>query len=324
MSELDIRIKISLLDNHKYKKLERVLGETVIKNLLRLWTYARAHRPDGILSGMATDDIEIICGWTGEANLVDTLLSHRFLDKSLDGNTFIIHDWLDHNPYSCGSAARSNKARLISIAKNYPESYKLLVDKGYDGISKEDYSALVNQKTGIHKIESVADASETLAPSPLPIPDPSISPTPSLEISEQIRITIEYYHQYCTQLSKAKPNKKAKTYINNLWELLKDVQKIELLFIKAAQSNFLNGAGARGFKADFEWLIVKSNAVKVLAGVYDNNTGSETRLLQRESSQCWNSCYGLCDVMTKNNTEHACCRYCSGLNERKSRLKENA
>lgn len=39
---------------------------------------------------------------------------------------------------------------------------------------------------------------------------------------------------------------------------------------KAARSNFLNGGGKQGFKADFEWIMRPNNFPKVLEGNYDN------------------------------------------------------
>lgn len=41
---------------------------------------------------------------------------------------------------------------------------------------------------------------------------------------------------------------------------------------KAARSNFLNGQNKRGWRANFDWLILPTNFPKVIEGTYDNDT----------------------------------------------------
>jgi len=43
------------------------------------------------------------------------------------------------------------------------------------------------------------------------------------------------------------------------------------VFEKVAVSGFLCGGGDRGWKADFDWLIIPANMQKVLEGKYDND-----------------------------------------------------
>ena len=43
------------------------------------------------------------------------------------------------------------------------------------------------------------------------------------------------------------------------------------VMIKAAESNFLNGGGGKGWIANFEWIFRPNNFPKVLDGYYDNN-----------------------------------------------------
>jgi hypothetical protein len=49
---------------------------------------------------------------------------------------------------------------------------------------------------------------------------------------------------------------------------------IKTIFAISAQSDFLNGGGERGWKADFDWLIDANNCQKVLEGKYDNDKQS--------------------------------------------------
>ena len=46
--------------------------------------------------------------------------------------------------------------------------------------------------------------------------------------------------------------------------------KLEKMATMAAESDFLNGGGQRGFKADMEWLTREANFLKVLNGKYCN------------------------------------------------------
>jgi putative sterol carrier protein len=46
--------------------------------------------------------------------------------------------------------------------------------------------------------------------------------------------------------------------------------KLEKMARMAAESDFLNGGGQRGFKADMEWLTREANFLKVINGKYNN------------------------------------------------------
>lgn len=46
--------------------------------------------------------------------------------------------------------------------------------------------------------------------------------------------------------------------------------KLEKMVRMAAESDFLNGGGQRGFKADLEWLTREQNFLKVINGKYNN------------------------------------------------------
>lgn len=52
------------------------------------------------------------------------------------------------------------------------------------------------------------------------------------------------------------------------------------VIIKAAQSNFLNGGGSKGWIANFEWIFRPNNFPKVLDGYYDNQRPPQTPTIQ--------------------------------------------
>ena len=52
------------------------------------------------------------------------------------------------------------------------------------------------------------------------------------------------------------------------------------VMIKAAESNFLNGGGGKGWIANFEWIYKPNNFPKVLDGYYDNQRSPQTPTIQ--------------------------------------------
>lgn len=171
----DYRLRIDFLDNHKIVKLKRRHGSAAIEYLLRLYSYTRVHRPSGILDGMTEEDIEIATGWDkkGFDNFLKDLIDLKLLDKS--ENTYIVHDWAEHQAYATGTKQRSDRARFNKLAQSYPELHAILKEKGYRAISSEDYHHQINCYLGT----ATANASKTLAPSPSPSPSPSQTPSPA-------------------------------------------------------------------------------------------------------------------------------------------------
>lgn len=134
----DIRLAIGFFDHPKTIKLERQLGLQGVVSLVRLWLWAAQNRPDGVLSEMDVDDIEIAARWNGEQRaLYDVLTKLRFVD-TVDGEPHL-HDWKDHNEWQSQAGQRSDSNRLTRLARACPDSYKALVDAGIKGISREIY-----------------------------------------------------------------------------------------------------------------------------------------------------------------------------------------
>ena len=53
---------------------------------------------------------------------------------------------------------------------------------------------------------------------------------------------------------------------------------------KAARSDFLNGGGNKGFKADFTWIMRPDNFLKILEGNYDNNNNTNDLKFNRNET----------------------------------------
>lgn len=118
MTVADARVKVTLPDHPKTKKLIRKCGQAGAWNLIRLFLFVAANRPDGDLAGMDDDDIEIAADWLGDPGaLVAALVEVQFLTGEQGKRA--VHDWADHNPWASGSEARSEKSRWAALCKQH-------------------------------------------------------------------------------------------------------------------------------------------------------------------------------------------------------------
>lgn len=153
----DIRITIGLCDHPKTVKLVRKVGEGGFRCLLRLWSYAACHRPQGELSGMDATDLAIASGWAGdEQEWISALVAVGFIDDN-DG-ALSLHDWERHNPFAFHSEERSQKARAAAKAKWDKRSHA--------------------NRNAPSSVEHSDEQEPADAPSPIPTPSPSPSPSP--------------------------------------------------------------------------------------------------------------------------------------------------
>ncbi|MBU2804273.1 hypothetical protein HF668_03705 [Acidithiobacillus ferridurans] len=129
----DARLKTNILQHPKIKKLYRRFGAEGPLRFISLILWAASNRPDGNLSGMQNEDIELCVDWplfVGE--FVATLIDVGLLDGE-PGN-FVIHDWADHNPWADGESDRRDRAKFAALAKHYGTKYAC--DKMPDYVSK--------------------------------------------------------------------------------------------------------------------------------------------------------------------------------------------
>lgn len=117
-STKDARIATALPSHPKTKKLVRRLGGSGAWHLVCLFLWAAANRPDGELFGMTDEDIELAVDWPGsEGEFVNALCSIGFLDGECE--SYVIHDWEEHNPWASGAKDRSDKSRFAALSKAY-------------------------------------------------------------------------------------------------------------------------------------------------------------------------------------------------------------
>lgn len=108
--------------------------------------------------------------------------------------------------------------------------------------------------------------------------------TPYSDITNQ-------FNSICKDMSNVvKVTDKRKRKIDKLSKVLDEFNKTPKMFFEMiANSEFLNGENNRSWKANFDWVIEGSNAIKILEGQYQNkggkNNGSSNKKSERKNLQ---------------------------------------
>ena len=182
MSSVDIRLNEDFMRNYKTRTLRKRLGAEAILSLQSLWLWAAVNRSEGILYKMNPTKIEGVAEWDGkEGDFFTALVDLEWLDVLEDG-TYALHQWVEHQSWAADAANRSDKARLLNMAKNYPELYEELTTQGYTGIDRAAYAELTAEynSRGIlrHSSKLLRTASVPLTPTPMPLSAPIPEPVP--------------------------------------------------------------------------------------------------------------------------------------------------
>lgn len=179
----DIRLAASFPTHPKTKKLIKRLGQGGAWAAVCLFLWARGSRPDGDLSGMTDEDIELAADWSGDDGaFVGAMVAVGYLDGS--AGEYQIHDWAEHQPWSAGADDRKQRAAWRALCKHH----------GRDGAAERmpEYAARMN-KAGASDADSMDEASCDPATSMLvadgsmhnpatrSAPSPSPSPSPKAE-----------------------------------------------------------------------------------------------------------------------------------------------
>ena len=103
-------------DHPKTIKLMRRCGDKAFYHLVKLICWVGINRPEGILTGMNDEDIEIASGWDGGPDFLEALIDLKWIDKNDEG-VLSVHDWEEHNGWACGARLRSDKARAAARSR---------------------------------------------------------------------------------------------------------------------------------------------------------------------------------------------------------------
>jgi len=184
----DIRIAISFKNHRKRKKLKLLLGPDSTDYLIDLWLTVAMERPDGDLSGLDDMDIAIMAGWPNDpSTFVGALVNVGWLDVATKSNGgYILHDWLENNPWVSSADERSDKARFSRLSRSYPDIHAVLKGQGYKTITAEEYKTVI-KTGGLTNLTNRTTNVEQPLLRPLTnrtTPSPSPSPSPSLKTEE--------------------------------------------------------------------------------------------------------------------------------------------
>lgn len=163
----DARINVALPSHPKTKKLIKRLGTDAAWRLVCLFLWVSQNKPDGSLSGMRAEDIELAVDWPGEdGEFTKALVEVAFIDGN-EADGYVIHDWREHNPWAADSDLRIEKARFNALCKHH----------GKDEAAKRmpEYAARTNiakddSATSMHVVEKDS-ATSMLSSISLPSPN---------------------------------------------------------------------------------------------------------------------------------------------------------
>lgn len=110
----DIRLPTNMMTHPKFRKLKRQLGAEGCLAWIALLCWIAENKPDGNLSGLSSEDLEMVVDWAGSKSLVKALAELKLLDGK--PGSFRAHQWKEHQPYVTGRPERIAKARKAANA----------------------------------------------------------------------------------------------------------------------------------------------------------------------------------------------------------------
>lgn len=166
----DVRVSTALPTHPKTLRLEHALGPAGFAALVKLFCWAGDHRPDGDLSGISDDDLELSVGWKQKQRLIPVLAKVGFLEGKARSRR--IHDWNYHQPFVATKSQRIERARLAAAArwqKASPEQKREQAKKAAAARwNPQTADACAEQASGTHgaKTDACAEQAECMPSTP--------------------------------------------------------------------------------------------------------------------------------------------------------------
>ena len=164
----DIRLAVGFWQHPKTRKLAKRLGLEGVRSLQILWLWASQNKPDGDLSGMDWEDIELAADWTGEERAFFDYCLGVWIDETESG--YVLHDWKEHNPWASEAGDRSDKARFSRLATVNRAEFERLKEAGVNAISKEEYERLTDVQRHADETSTNRQRNANVPPTPAPAP----------------------------------------------------------------------------------------------------------------------------------------------------------
>lgn len=153
----DARLSTTLPNHPKTLKMKRRLGAAGPLGIIYLILHAAAEKPDGDLTSMDDEEIELAAQWDGEPGaFIAAAVQVKFLEAA-PGGGYVLHDWADHQPWAAGADDRADNAKWAALCRRY----------GRDGAAERmpSYAARMRVASDRHGAAREAQ-SEPHAPSP--------------------------------------------------------------------------------------------------------------------------------------------------------------
>lgn len=114
---LYVRVYSNFYSHRKTARLRSVLGNDALWLPPRLWAYAAENQPDGNFEGYDADELAMLIGYIGDAQVMLTaMLGAGFMDSE----PLRIHDWKEHNGYHDAFSIRAATAARARWSKERP------------------------------------------------------------------------------------------------------------------------------------------------------------------------------------------------------------
>lgn len=291
---IDARISVALPSHPKTKKLIKIAGTDAAWRLVCLFLWAAQNRPDGNLSGMDAEDIELSVDWSGDdGSFVLALIRVGFLEEYDSG--YVIHDWIEHNPWAAGADDRKQKAQFNALCKHYgreeaakrmPEyAEKHCKTKEQQEPSKE--SADKNPATSMHAAETSNAPSLTPSPSPSPKEEEQTIVASKLAQCPHQEI-ISIFAEELPDLPQPRvwDGKRADALLARWRWVLADLKKkgkshdkadglefFRRMFGYISDSDFLMGRKT-DWACSLPWIVEAENFAKIIEGQYENKVAA--------------------------------------------------
>ena len=169
----DIRLSVGFWQHPKTRKTAKRLGLEGVRSLQILWLWAAINRPDGNLSGMDWEDIELAADWQGEEQSFFDFCMGIWIDDAPQG--YVLHDWKDHNSWASEADERSDKARFSRLATVNREAYDQMKAAGINAVSKDDYDRLTTVQRPSDDRPTTVGRNVNAPPTPAPAPSPALT-----------------------------------------------------------------------------------------------------------------------------------------------------
>jgi hypothetical protein len=285
MPRVDIRLKATWPDHPKTERLVRRCGPDASRCLLRLWIWASQERPDGDLTGLTVEDVEIVAKWNGDPGaFYDAITELKWIDPGPK-----IHDWAEHQPFIVTSSSRSESAKKAAAARWHPDASRI-----GNGCSAH--------------APRMRPARFFDAPTPTPKIQESPHIPPLTENAERMRSASQSQEYVQSSLREGLGEEKTKTEtktvdleVDRVWEawlglssvhgyalpertpLLDDKirtaleqpwfreawQKSAKRLLDNGPNSYLAGGGQHGWKASLVWFLSKKAQEGIQAGMFD-------------------------------------------------------